>query len=274
MPRVEPSEAKFRAPSDSAKLTQAIFLAASGVHGVEAIGRPRSTSNRSKSSVFPLETSVLQAQISRARCEVETLRILKSDNVQKDLTIRELQRKLRLLENHGSPSSMPLRFQGSGRMNHTTLNYALNSSNIPSDVDLPTQIGALPVVSQPETTTVIIAPSCLPQTTSALAPTDISGDSSFVTTDISAGAEFSREGTYLSGLLSDRARAVPQPVSKEEAQADEIVLLRTEIASLRQKDLTSFSQCLSLRKVVADLEVREASMANEVIPINQIFVDA
>eukprot|EP00613_Pedinella_sp_CCMP2098_P030111 CAMPEP_0171728616 /NCGR_PEP_ID=MMETSP0991-20121206/27083_1 /TAXON_ID=483369 /ORGANISM="non described non described, Strain CCMP2098" /LENGTH=163 /DNA_ID=CAMNT_0012322755 /DNA_START=35 /DNA_END=523 /DNA_ORIENTATION=+ len=87
--------AKSRAPSDTSNLTKAIMLSTPD--------RPqaRAQTAGARSRVFPSDggnTMMLQAQLSRARCEVETLKTLKTDSVSKDLQIRDLQRKLKHAE--------------------------------------------------------------------------------------------------------------------------------------------------------------------------------
>lgn len=71
--------AKSRAPSDTANLTKAIMLS------TPERPQARAQTAGGKSRVHPSDlgastgTMVLQAQLSRARCEVETLRGLKTE---------------------------------------------------------------------------------------------------------------------------------------------------------------------------------------------------
>jgi hypothetical protein len=66
-----------RAPSDSANLTKAIMNHAPGENPGNA--RPKSRSNRIVPEM-PMQPITMQVQLSRARCEVESLRNLKTEN--------------------------------------------------------------------------------------------------------------------------------------------------------------------------------------------------
>jgi len=71
-------QVKSRAPAETAQLSKAIMLA-SGSAFSEPHARPSSILAKGGMRVLP-DPVTMQAQLSKARCEVETLRTLKTEN--------------------------------------------------------------------------------------------------------------------------------------------------------------------------------------------------